>query len=133
MYQLPPTQTQTEVLQKHIDDMPQTTEGLYSRLPDDWNIYGEKSIPAVDRAVRSATMWRVFFITGNGFLGLGPHSVEVGDEVRILIGGSVPFILRRDRQNTFMKFLLIGDCYVQGIMDGEVMEMRRKEEIIDIV
>ena len=54
-------------------------------------------------------------------LGYEPHS---GDEIWILHGGHVPFILRPycTDSNRAGSYFLAGDCYIHGIMDGEAME-----------
>ena len=57
------------------------------------------------------------YMTKQGFIGLGPLSVEPLDQVWILQAAKVPFILRpMDRHG---KFNLIGETYVHGFMDGE--------------
>ncbi|KAK4123960.1 hypothetical protein N657DRAFT_546581, partial [Parathielavia appendiculata] len=61
---------------------------------------------------------RRFFITSKGFFGLGPRNAKPGDAVFILYGCSVPVILRRSRE--FWTF--IGEAFVAGIMDGEVIQ-----------
>ena len=38
-------------------------------------------------------MPRKFFITKNGLIGMGPPSMAAGDEVYVLFGGNMPFIL----------------------------------------
>ncbi|KAH8598609.1 heterokaryon incompatibility protein-domain-containing protein [Bisporella sp. PMI_857] len=58
------------------------------------------------------------FVTSNGYLGLGSEYVEPGDVVVIILGAKMPFVLRKAEGQTFM---LIGESYVHGIMDGEVM------------
>ncbi|KAI0099001.1 heterokaryon incompatibility protein-domain-containing protein [Nemania sp. FL0031] len=50
--------------------------------------------------------------------GLGPPNMKVGDYVCILIGCSVPVVLRENGK--YMK--LIGESYVHGKMGGEAME-----------
>jgi hypothetical protein len=37
---------------------------------------------------------RRFFVTSNGFYGLGPPETSEGDEVRIIFGSEVPFVVR---------------------------------------
>jgi hypothetical protein len=50
-------------------------------------------------------------------MGLIPAHAQEGDVVAVLTGGHVPIILRpRDGYYT-----VVGDAYVQGIMDGEAM------------
>jgi hypothetical protein len=52
--------------------------------------------------------------------------MQVGDQVFVVGGPDVPFILRQfdgDRTASLQSgYRLIGDCYVHGIMDGEVYE-----------
>ena len=87
----------------------------------------------VDAAIKSASIRRTFFITRKGYLGLGPPKTQVGDSLVILLGGQVPFILRKAGTRYFRKsrivngyertcFEVIGDCYAHGIMDGEVAQ-----------
>ncbi|RGP78862.1 hypothetical protein FLONG3_3061 [Fusarium longipes] len=57
--------------------------------------------------------------TDTGYIGLGPPDVEVGDSICVLMGGSVPYVLR---QNTDDTWCYIGECYVHGIMDGKVVD-----------
>jgi hypothetical protein len=51
-----------------------------------------------------------------------------GDVIAVLLGGTVPFLLREDGHN----YRLIGDCYVHGIMDGELFTLDPKTEILVI-
>jgi len=51
-------------------------------------------------------------------MGLGPHTLSEQDKVVLFSGGNVPFVVRGDPGGDF-KF--IGECYVHGIMDGEVV------------
>ncbi|CAM1507659.1 Fc.00g073000.m01.CDS01 [Cosmosporella sp. VM-42] len=38
---------------------------------------------------------KVLFVTFNGHLGVGPAETQIGDEIRILLGASMPFVVRR--------------------------------------
>jgi len=53
-----------------------------------------------------------------GFLGLATPIAKEGDVVCLLYGGAVPFILRPEGQH----YLLVGDCYVHEVVDGEALE-----------
>lgn len=59
------------------------------------------------------------FITSNGHLGIGPAILEEGDVVVIICGTEVPMLLRRCGGGVYK---LIGEAYIDGIMDGEAME-----------
>ncbi len=51
-------------------------------------------------------------------MGIGPIEVEVGDSIYIIMGSEVPIILRDQGNGTFM---MVGECYLHGIMDGEIL------------
>ncbi|KAJ9644536.1 hypothetical protein H2201_000310 [Coniosporium apollinis] len=53
------------------------------------------------------------------FWGLVPHRCEVGDIVVIPLGSPVPFVIRHHTQEQYQ---LVGEAYVYGAMDGELLE-----------
>lgn len=59
------------------------------------------------------------FITRKGYMGIGLEDTSVGDETWILHGRQVPFILRKTGNAD--EHMLVGDAYVHGIMDGEMI------------
>jgi hypothetical protein len=72
-------------------------------------------------------MYRSFFVTENGYLGLGSrNTVAFQDYVCILRGGMVPFILRK-RGDGYWEF--VGEAYVHGIMDGGFVKRAKKEDL----
>ncbi len=71
-----------------------------------------------ERAVELRAVRRRFFITSKGFFGLGPRNMEEGDVVFVLYGCSVPVVLRPKGKH----WSLIGEAFVAGIMDGEVVQ-----------
>jgi hypothetical protein len=66
-----------------------------------------------------------FFVTKKGYIGMGPLDTRSGDQVWVLYGGQVPFVLRGvgedGRECETRGFGLVGDAYVHGIMDGEMV------------
>jgi hypothetical protein len=82
--------------------------------------------PIEDRfvlAVLAATYGRAMFVTAGGRFGLSYNTLKEGDEVWALQGGSVPFVLR-NRDGTRDSFrALIGDSYLDGVMDGEAFTL----------
>ncbi|PMD37702.1 hypothetical protein L207DRAFT_391810, partial [Hyaloscypha variabilis F] len=64
---------------------------------------------------------RKFIITKNGFMGLAPSWVEVGDILAILFGCNVPVLLSKCTEDS-THFHLKGDCFVQGWMRGETLD-----------
>ncbi|KAF2169621.1 hypothetical protein M409DRAFT_20035 [Zasmidium cellare ATCC 36951] len=75
-----------------------------------------------------------FFTTTTGIKGLCPHTAREGDLVAVLNGGKVPYLLRRCEDDgpgdgssspeiaQRQPFQLVGECYLQGYMDGEAMD-----------
>jgi hypothetical protein len=62
--------------------------------------------------------------TSKGFFVLGPAIMEEGDVISALSGGKLPFCLRPWDG----KFLLVGECYVHGLVAGEVNQMVEAHE-----
>lgn len=90
--------------------------------------------------IQIATDDRVFFLTKNGSMGLGPASTRKGDTIHVFPNGSAHFVLR-NRLAIFPKdgsllewaanwsshgFELIGDCYLHP--NGEPENRRPAEE-----
>ena len=63
-------------------------------------------------------MRRRLGLTGAKLLGLMPPTAREGDEVWLLRGAVVPFVLRRAEEGTYR---LVGEAYVHGAMYGEMM------------
>ncbi|KAI1360583.1 heterokaryon incompatibility protein-domain-containing protein [Xylaria arbuscula] len=59
---------------------------------------------------------RVFY-TKNGLLGIGPEALQPDDVVCIL-PSEVPFVMRSTNDH----HILVGECYLDGIMNGECMD-----------
>ena len=74
------------------------------------------------RQLMTACLWRRFFITQNGHVGLGPRATKEGDVVVVLRNGPWPFVLRPlDDGQDERKYQLLGQAYVRGWMQGEVV------------
>jgi hypothetical protein len=61
---------------------------------------------------------RRLIVTKKGYLGLGPINAQLGDAVVVIMGLSVPAVLRRTDET----WHFVGEAFVTGIMDGEVVE-----------
>jgi hypothetical protein len=69
--------------------------------------------------IRNRNFGRRPFISSEGLIGLGVDDVEVHDLIVIIVGANVPFLLR---PYEIVRYRLVGDVYVHGIMDGEKMD-----------
>ncbi len=82
----------------------------------------EANILWMFRSLTSAARGRVFFRTARGYYGLGPRGVKPGDGIFVTPGGWLPVILRHVGHGLDgPEERLLGECYVHGIMKGEVM------------
>ncbi|KAF2449249.1 hypothetical protein P171DRAFT_188503 [Karstenula rhodostoma CBS 690.94] len=61
---------------------------------------------------------RALITTRTGYLGLAPTAVRPGDVVAILLGCKCPMVLRQYSDNLYH---VIGECYIHGLMDGEIL------------
>ncbi|KAK3349692.1 hypothetical protein B0T25DRAFT_610595 [Lasiosphaeria hispida] len=69
-----------------------------------------------------------FCFTKSGHVGLVPGAAITGDQISLVHGGGVPFLLRRDGQS----YRLIGECYVHGIMHGEALRSGLEETTVAV-
>ncbi|KAH8658186.1 heterokaryon incompatibility protein-domain-containing protein [Xylariales sp. PMI_506] len=80
--------------------------------------------------VETNSFQRKLFILDAGYLGLGLETMQVGDEVYVLAGADVPFIIRRDGPD---RYRLIGEAYVHGMMHGEAIAEQSRQSLRTIV
>ncbi|KAL6705175.1 hypothetical protein ACN47E_007280 [Coniothyrium glycines] len=110
-----------------------------------------EGISAINDALKSATTSRRFFLTSNGYMGMGPKTCQTGDKIYVLNTSNVPFVLRpgpsvlcgREPCYTILGSktgslnpsepcnsahscdVLVGDCFTHGLMNGEAFEQPR--------
>jgi len=89
---------------------------------DEWSAWIINISIRFQRAVAAASVNRTFFISKTGYMGVGPKAVEDGDSICVVLGCEVPLLLRKNGD----QYLLVGECFVWGLMDGEAMRMKRK-------
>ena len=77
------------------------------------------------QAMSLACKGRRFFTTSTGYMGLAPDIAQVEDKICLISGCCTPFVIRADGPN----FCLVGECYVHGVMDGELMSDITFEDI----
>ena len=63
---------------------------------------------------------RTFFTTSQGYIGLAPAAIQIGDLVVVLLESTSPVLLRPVSQQDGC-YSLIGSCYVHGLMDTEAL------------
>jgi hypothetical protein len=97
-------------------------------------MYSVEARPRGCRKWEDRVLWasygRRYLRTGNGFVGLVPYDTKEGDIIVILYGGPVPYVLRPKPSGSY---ILVGECYIHGIMHGEMLnDTAGKEEVFNI-
>ncbi|KAJ3525108.1 hypothetical protein NM208_g11783 [Fusarium decemcellulare] len=109
------------VLEEYLESFVKDTSQVNSRAAKDCS-------DAVIRTIKG----RQFFTTKQGRMGLAPAGIQIEDRVAIVKGCHVPLILRPVESH----WVLVGEAYVMGMMDGEVIsgfrEGRYKTRMIQL-
>ncbi|KAF7548679.1 hypothetical protein G7Z17_g6923 [Cylindrodendrum hubeiense] len=66
-------------------------------------------------------------VTDDGWIGMLPPGAEIDDWVFVPLGSAVPFVIRRDGE----MWKLVGECYIQGVMQGELFEALKAPRDVD--
>lgn len=93
----------------------------------------DRDFDDISEAFRIAYSCRRLFRTKKNYLGIAAESLKAGDEVWVLAGAAIPLILR-PAENGENERKVIGEAYIHGIMNGEVVkEAGEKVQQIDLV
>ncbi|OTA69208.1 hypothetical protein K449DRAFT_384126 [Hypoxylon sp. EC38] len=92
-----------------------------------WHTIRDKWYPGAGMLFQAsllrACVGRKFFVTKRGFIGIGPASLKADDLVVVILGVPVPFLVRKTESQNYN---LIGECYVDGIMDGGLVQTKQR-------
>jgi hypothetical protein len=80
---------------------------------------GHGDAKAYIRWAAAFTTNRRFYLTKQGYLGLGPTIMQPGDQLCVLLGGRLPFVLRSTSADKIYTF--IGEVYMY---DEEILSGR---------
>jgi len=94
-----------------------TLDNLRSRRP-------RKTLEDLRKSFAIATQNRRFAITAKGYFALVPRGAVAGDRICAFETGHVPFVIRQSKSGEREGFELLGECYVHGVMGGEVMQVQ---------
>jgi len=98
-------------------------------FPDDDNLERGRQCSAVFLEHMSLScINRSFLISEKGYLGLAPKAAKIGDLICVLLGCDKPLIIRKESNH----YILVGDSYIYGVMNGEVVE-KDSEKAQDII
>ena len=122
--------TQEELMalaRKHIDSKATTWPEAGVQSPDSSSTLqwaSETAASMLANEVDNATSQRVLATTESGYVVLVHESAQRGDDVCLLLGSTVPFVVRQVEHEQ-MRYKLISDAYVPGIMYGELFARTR--------
>lgn len=61
-------------------------------------------------------------LTSRGYLSHVPAEAEIGDKIAVFLGAIVPFVIRAASPDKQVH-VVVGECYVHGIMNGEGLKL----------
>jgi Heterokaryon incompatibility protein (HET) len=104
----------------------QYLSGFHDLIPHSPGVDRLDGLPAAAWAEIAKTLStiiedKIMFTTPKGYLGLCQEGSQVGDVLCIFSGGETPFLLRPASPLSDRRFQLLSECYVHGVMDGELM------------
>ena len=73
-------------------------------------------------ALGAAIGRRLITLSPAGHFGLAPRTARAGDCIYVLLGCSLPMVLRPVEGAVDGQFEVVGECYVEGYMNGEVVK-----------
>ena len=114
---------------------------MFEQMQPGFDLILSEAIHSKDRTVQEFAQLVEAVVSGrrliktakHGFVGLAPEATQEGDIVAILYGLSVPVVLRQihgtpDGDNVF---ILVGECFIYGMMDGEALRFQEVHGIQD--
>lgn len=104
-------------LLKNVGNAVLTRPARLQKIQEDYTKFRDR--------IYKAVVNRAMFVTKNGYLGLAPWNARVKDVVCVLLGGCTPYLLRRAENSERYRF--VGECYVYGIMAGELFDSEKGE------
>jgi hypothetical protein len=94
------------------------------------NEEGDAAIEKICEVFFAGMRHRRLFVTDNDDVwGAGPSGAQLRDQVYVLIGCSVPVVLRKLPDNA--EYQLVGGCFCDGFMTGAALE-RRDEDAANV-
>jgi len=115
-----PLKRTTPEYSKHFSTYLEAVDSLLGENPFEFDEEQHWIISDVEASIEIFAVYRRFCSTDGGRLAQAPKRTEVGDVICILYGGSVPYVIGPCGDDCYT---FIGECYVNGLMDGEAMHL----------
>jgi hypothetical protein len=79
--------------------------------------------PGWEHSFGQAMYHRRLFTTVEGYFGIGPRTLYTSDRICLLKGCALPLIVRPNEVGEPLQ--VVGECYIQGYMNGEALQNER--------
>jgi hypothetical protein len=86
---------------------------------------GTRLRPRWIERLQSSLMYKRFFVTESGLLGVAPSNMRVGDLVCVMLGGKVLFGLREMEGH----YQLVEEAYLHDYMDGRAIDLAHEGKL----
>lgn len=102
-----------------------TADQQFQKISSTENSKLGKHWSEIESTLAARCVKRRLGVTMGGRFGQMPIGTKRNDLVCVLIGGEVPFVIRPTHYNAgATSYHLVGDCYVNGFMNGEALEAK---------
>lgn len=120
----PAPQETIDALEVYFDHIADYFNPNYTISDARWNtILTQGSI--IEHSVLAMAIGLRFCKTTGGRFGQTSHETLPGDRICVVLGAEIPYVLRPDEGGTFK---LVGQCYIGGVMHGEVLGDEKFED-----
>ncbi|KAK0303126.1 hypothetical protein LTR01_008272 [Friedmanniomyces endolithicus] len=107
------------------DDSQHSRQGSFGLWSNDHRYIEELGLPSQQYGVRMSVDRRLVLLNDGAF-GLGPAEAQEGDAVGVILGASVPFVIRTTSAEGLgseaLSARLVGECWVRDVMHGEAVQ-----------
>ncbi|KAK4902072.1 hypothetical protein LTR27_000974 [Elasticomyces elasticus] len=90
-----------------------------------YEVLGELGIAPQEYGLRMSATRRLMLLDDDTYA-LGPAEAKVDDVVCVIIGASVPFVIRRETEQEGSA-ILVGECWLKSLMQGEAVRWKENE------
>ncbi|KAK5701351.1 hypothetical protein LTR17_022681 [Elasticomyces elasticus] len=97
----------------------------YSKAYEDNLFLDEFGIKPQDYGLRMSATHRLMLLDNDTYA-LGPAQAKIDDIVCVMIGASIPFVIRRATEEEGSA-VLVGECWMKSVMQGEAVRWKENE------
>lgn len=108
---------EAQALAEVFDGMDDDSQDQWSNFTKDFDGQSMQFASRLSCTGASRRLYR----TACGALGLGPESVRKGDQVWVVVGARVPFVLRKKLKRP--EYTMLGETYLHGFMHGAMRDI----------